>query len=162
MSLRGVDGESLPLRVVGGSDGGVVCRAGGVADDAADFRHGLKAYDALYGEVGLVGELAGEVVGAELHSGDEGVLDEVLGPLLEDWVMGGEEGGVGGEFVVGECHEDHVAGFFDGHVFVVAFDVAGGVGEVRAQVVHAVVVGVEVGFLVDVERFHYEAAWRAC
>lgn len=62
VSARRVDGEVLPLPDVVGRRAGEVLRVGGGADDAGDLRHGLDADDAFDGEVGLVDELAGEIV----------------------------------------------------------------------------------------------------
>lgn len=94
---RRVEGEGFPLRVVGGRGGGVGGRRRGVGAQEGDFRHGGDADDAFDGEVGLVDELAGEVVGRELLAGREGEVEEVGGELLELGVVGGEVGGVGGE-----------------------------------------------------------------
>ena len=57
-----VDGVVFPLSDVGGGGGGEVLRVGGGAGDGGDGGHGLEADDAFDGEVGLVDELAGEVV----------------------------------------------------------------------------------------------------
>jgi len=91
-----VDAEVLPVGDVGG--GGVeifrdVVRVGSEVCDAA---HGADGNDAFEGEVSLVGEGAGEVVGALLGGGDEGIGDEVVGPLAQEGVVLGEVSGVAG------------------------------------------------------------------
>ena len=81
------DTQVLPLRDVAVGGGGVVGCVCGVAGEVGDDGHGLDADHTLEGEVGLVGEGAGEVVGGDLVGGVEGVLDEVGGPLLENLVV---------------------------------------------------------------------------
>lgn len=75
VSPGGVYGVGLPLGVEGGGGRGVVLCGGGIVDDAGDFGHRGYAYNAFDGEVSLVDELAGEVVGGELFSRCEGELD---------------------------------------------------------------------------------------
>ena len=58
----GVDGEGGPLGEVGGCGGGEGGGVGGLGGDGCDEGHGANADDAFDGEVGLVDELAGEVV----------------------------------------------------------------------------------------------------
>lgn len=65
-------GQGFPLGVEGGGGGGVVGGGGGVVDDGGDFGHCGDADDAFDGEVGLVDEAAGEVVGGELVAWGEG------------------------------------------------------------------------------------------
>lgn len=97
MCAVGGDGEGLPLRVEGGGGGGVICGGCGVVAEECDFGHGGYADDAFDGEVGLVDELAGEVVGGELVARREGEGEEVGGVLLEFRVVVEEVAGVGGE-----------------------------------------------------------------
>lgn len=85
---RGVGAESFPLSDVVRGYGGEVLRVAGLAYQGGDARHGGYADDAFEGEVGLVFEVAGEVVGGELEGGVEAVLDEVFDPLFEDGVVG--------------------------------------------------------------------------
>lgn len=59
---------------------------------------------------------------------------------------------VAGELVVRVRHQDHVPALLDRHVLVVAFDVAGRVGKVRAEVVHRIPVRVEAALLIFEKR----------
>ena len=65
------DAQVLPLRDVAVGGSGVVGCIYGVAGEVGDGGHGLDADHALEGEVGLVGERAGEVVGGDLVGGVE-------------------------------------------------------------------------------------------
>ena len=111
----------------------------------------MDADDAFEGEVGLVGEQAREVVGALLVGGDQAVLDEVVGPLAQVRIVGGQVGGVACFLRVGEGHDQHVAAFFDGLFLGDAVGVAGAVGVVGADVVEGEVLRVQPVFLDDVE-----------
>lgn len=71
-----------------GCGGGVVLCRGGIFDGASNFGHCGYTDNTFDGEVGLVDELAGEVVGGELLAGREGELDEVRGKLTEFGVVG--------------------------------------------------------------------------
>lgn len=57
-------------------------------------------------------ERSGKVICGDLVGWDEGFVDEVLRPGVEDVVVLGEVGGVVGPLGVGEGHKDHVAAFF--------------------------------------------------
>ena len=61
---------------------------------------------------------------------------------------------------VRERHDEHVAALLERLPFVVAVRVAGSVGVVRAEVVHAVRVGVLAGLLVLEERVEEELEER--
>lgn len=128
----GVDAEGLPLCDVVVRDGGVVCGVCVLADAGCDLGGCFEADDAFEGQVGLVGKVPCEVVRGELLGGEEGVFDEVFGPLFDDWVVLLEVVIVACALSVGEKHDDVVAAFFDGHVLVVAVGVACCVGVVRA------------------------------
>lgn len=82
MCPRGVDGIRLPRfdEVVGGC--GEVGGVGEVTCESGDFAHSGQADDAFEGEVGLIDELAGEIIGAELHAWQERVFRQVVGKLL--------------------------------------------------------------------------------
>ena len=150
------DPEILPFGDIVLSNSRVVGGIRVVARDVGDLRHGADADDALEGEVGLVGQRAREVVGGDLVGGDQGFLDQVLGPLVEDLVVLGEIGVVVGVLRVGQRHDQHVAAFFQGLHLVHPVRVARGVGVGGADVVHGVHVGVLAGFLVDEEGVQEE------
>lgn len=123
--VRGaVDAVLRPELVVVCGDGGVLLGVGVVLGQGGDLGHGLQGDDALDGQVGLVDELAGEVVGGELVLGDLGVLDEVFCPLAEELVVVVEVLHVVGLLGVDEGEEDHVSAFLEGHLLVVALVVA--------------------------------------
>lgn len=129
----------------------VVGLSGCIADQVAHLAHGFQCDDTLDGEVGLVGERSGKVVGGDLVHRDEGLVDEVAGPLLQFGEVLGQVGSVTGTLGVGEGHDEHVAALLEGHGLVVAGGVAQSVRP-DAQVVLGVAVGVEAALLVDVER----------
>ncbi len=100
--------------------------------------HGVcaESFDGFHREVHVVGEVAGEVVGAELVFRIETLFREVVRPL-------GKNGPVlVGEFCVafdlgdGGDEEEHVAAFLDGHLVALGFltatiDLAIGEGRCR-------------------------------
>ena len=61
----------------------VVRRFLAVSSEARDLGHRLDADNTLDGQVGLVRECASEVVRAELIRRDEGIRNQILGPLIE-------------------------------------------------------------------------------
>ena len=95
--------------------------------------------DGLGREVDVVGQVAGEVVGAELVLGVEPLLFEVGRPALELGPVGGREVGVAVEPGDGGQQDQHVPGLLDRHLvdlgpLAAAVDLAVGQG-VGAQVV---------------------------
>lgn len=54
-----------------------------VAQQLLDFSHAADPNDTLDREVGLVSELSGEIVRAQLERRNQRVLDEVLRPLVQ-------------------------------------------------------------------------------
>ena len=62
MVFARVDREEFPLCDVFRRGGGEVCRVSGVAENGGDLAHGGDGNNAFYGEIGLVGELPGEVI----------------------------------------------------------------------------------------------------
>jgi hypothetical protein len=121
--------ELQELRRVVGRDCAVVRALRCVAEQTLDHRHGFDARDALDGEIRLVGEGAGKVVGRDLVLRDERVLDQELRPLVkklglsmtgsdtrrheEDHssYVGLDERVVSGLLGVAERHDEHVAAF---------------------------------------------------
>lgn len=105
---------------------------------ACDLGEGGEGDEAFEGEVGLAGGGLGRKesvgrsldlwrygVGWEREGGRTGgvfgvgvacVVDEVIGPLLQDGVVSGEVLDVFGSFVVCVCHDDHVCRFLDWHL----------------------------------------------
>lgn len=62
----------------------VVGGRGRISSEVRDLRHGADTDNTLNGQIGLVDQPASEIIGAQLVGGDEGVADEVLGPLIEE------------------------------------------------------------------------------
>ncbi len=91
----GRDGQGLPLLVEGCRGGGIFCGILGMVGERRDLGHCREADDAFDGEVCLVDELPGEVVGRQLVAGGEGEFDQVRSELLKLGVMEAEVGGVG-------------------------------------------------------------------
>jgi hypothetical protein len=126
---RRLAAELQELRCVVGRDRAVVRALRRVAEQALDHRHGLDARDAFDGEIRLVGEGAGEVVGRDLVLRDERVLNQELRPLIEELglfitgsgtgrqeedhssYVGLDERVVSGLLGVAERHDEHVAAF---------------------------------------------------
>ena len=175
MRLVARDGVLLPLVDVGGGRVAVAPGVVGLAHNLGDVGHGPDADDALERQVRLVGQPAGEVVGAQLVVRYQRLPHQVARPLLPQPVRARQpllrrlrpcccrrrpraRRGGGGLRVVpqgigqGEAHDEHVPAFLDRHVLVVAVRVARRVREVRAEVVHAVVVRVLAAQLVLEQR----------
>ena len=88
-SLTLADGELVDVRCDDAA-------AGSVRLLVAARDHGGDGVDGLEREVGVVGEVPSEVVGAELVLGIESVILEVLGPLGQQFPLGAGISGAGG------------------------------------------------------------------
>lgn len=113
--------------------------------------HGLERNDALDGQVGLVGQLAREIVRRELVRGYLGVVNQVARPAGEQGPVVRQPLVVAAALRVGEHHDDHVAALLQGHGLVVARVVAQR-ARVPAEVVHRPRVGVAAALLVLEQR----------
>lgn len=53
-----------------------------VTNQGSDLRHCLDPDDSFDGEIGLIHQVTGKVVGTELISWNKGICDQELGPLI--------------------------------------------------------------------------------
>lgn len=110
------------------TDGGVVL----FVEQGAERGEADGGFD---GEVRLVGQGAGAVVGGQLGGHVEAVGDEVVGVALEEGAVRVRPCGGGDSFGVSVGEDEDVARFFDGLLLGLSVIVADGVGVGGADVV---------------------------
>jgi hypothetical protein len=59
----------------------------GVSEQGCNLAHGLDANNALDGQIGLVRECAGEIIGTDLIGRNKRLCDEVLSPLVQEAIL---------------------------------------------------------------------------
>ncbi len=79
--------ESLPLCDIVVSNACVISTSRCFAGKVSDHSHCLDSNDTLECQICLIGKCAGKVVSRDLVGGNEGFLDQVLSPLIENGIM---------------------------------------------------------------------------
>ncbi len=122
-----------------------------VTGAVGDLRHSFDADDTLDGEIGLIGKSASEVICGDLVHRNQGVVNEVVVPLLQNVVVLSKICVVVCTLSVGQSHDQHVTTFFEGLLLVLPIVVTSRVREGTSYVVDRELVGPVACFLVDEE-----------